>query len=54
MSWYAVTTGQYVKQGQIIGYVGATGIATGPHCHFTVIKNGTPIDPTTVLYGYAS
>ncbi len=53
MSKIIVVKGQYVKQGQLIGYVGSTGSATGPHCHFAIIKNGKAINPTTMLYGYA-
>ena len=40
-----ITVGSHVNQGQVIGYVGATGAATGPHLDFRVWKNGTPIDP---------
>lgn len=54
MSKYIVKEGQTVKQGQIIGYVGMTGEATGNHCHFGIMKDGKFIDPTTMLYGYAS
>jgi murein DD-endopeptidase MepM/ murein hydrolase activator NlpD len=37
--------GQTVTKGQKIGYVGSSGIATGPHLHFGVLKNGVAIDP---------
>lgn len=40
-----IRTGVGVKQGQLIGYVGATGLASGPHLDFRVFKNGSPIDP---------
>jgi murein DD-endopeptidase MepM/ murein hydrolase activator NlpD len=45
----AVTCGQQVSQGQVIGYVGATGHATGPHLHFEVRINGNPVDPLGYL-----
>lgn len=58
MTNYIVQPGQYVTQGQIIGYVGATGIATGNHLDFAVTSNGQQVDPlqyydTSALYlGY--
>lgn len=40
-----INQGTRVSQGQLIGYVGATGVATGPHLDYRVFKNGTAIDP---------
>ena len=45
MSGYTVGTGAYVHRGQVIGYVGTTGWSTGCHLHFTVLANGTAVNP---------
>ncbi|HEX5416811.1 MAG TPA: peptidoglycan DD-metalloendopeptidase family protein [Chloroflexota bacterium] len=51
MSKLVAKPGEQVKQGQIIGYVGDTGFADGPHCHFEVIRNGKWVDPRPMLPG---
>jgi murein DD-endopeptidase MepM/ murein hydrolase activator NlpD len=48
MSAISVKPGQKVRQGQVIGRVGSTGMATGPHLHFEVIKDGAQINPVKV------
>ena len=45
MSGYTVGTGAYVQRGQVIGYVGTTGWSTGCHLHFTVLANGSAVNP---------
>jgi murein DD-endopeptidase MepM/ murein hydrolase activator NlpD len=45
----AVTCGQQVNQGDVIGYVGCTGHCFGPHLHFEVRVNGNPVDPLGYL-----
>jgi murein DD-endopeptidase MepM/ murein hydrolase activator NlpD len=43
-----IAKGVHVKQGQLIGYVGHTGLATGPHLDFRVYKQGRPVDPLRI------
>ncbi len=43
-----IKAGRRVQQGELIGYVGSTGWSTGPHLHFEIRKNGTPINPRTI------
>jgi murein DD-endopeptidase MepM/ murein hydrolase activator NlpD len=46
---YRVGVGDHVRQGEIVGYVGSTGWSTGCHLHFTILVNGTAVDPMNWL-----
>ena len=50
MSRIAVSSGTRVRQGQVIGYVGSTGMSTGPHLHWEVWRNGAAINPRSVSF----
>ncbi len=43
-----IAPGVYVKQGQVVGYVGSSGLSTGPHLDFRFYRNGSPVDPLKV------
>ena len=49
MTHYIVSQGQHVEQGQVIGYVGSTGTSTGPHLHFSILYNGSHVNPANYI-----
>lgn len=51
MSQYAVESGQQVRRGDVIGYIGASGLATGPNLHYEVTRLGRAIDPQGASLG---
>lgn len=50
MSRIAAVSGQRVRRGQVIGYVGSTGLSTGPHLHYELYRNGVTVNPLSVKF----
>ena len=50
MSRMAVARGTHVARGQVIGYVGSTGMSTGPHLHWEVWRDGVSVDPRRLSF----
>jgi murein DD-endopeptidase MepM/ murein hydrolase activator NlpD len=50
MSQMAVRPGQQVRRGQVIGYVGSSGLSTGPHLHYEMYRGGRVINPSSVAF----
>ncbi len=54
MSRIVADPGSFVRQGQLIGYVGSSGLSTGPHLHYEVYRNGAAVNPLGVKFASRS
>ena len=54
MSRIAVAPGSMVRQGQLIGYVGTSGLSTGPHLHYEIYRGGVAVNPMGVQFTVAT
>jgi murein DD-endopeptidase MepM/ murein hydrolase activator NlpD len=50
MSGFNVKQGQHVRRGDVIGYVGSTGLSTAPHLHYEVMLNGEKVNPVNYYF----
>lgn len=50
LSRFGIAAGKSVSQGQVIGYVGTTGLSTGPHLHYELYRNGQAVNPASVKF----
>jgi murein DD-endopeptidase MepM/ murein hydrolase activator NlpD len=53
MSQIVASPGSFVRRGQLIGYVGSSGLSTGPHLHYEVLRDGAPVNPLGVRFASA-
>jgi murein DD-endopeptidase MepM/ murein hydrolase activator NlpD len=54
LSRIAVSAGMQVRRGEVIGFVGSTGLSTGPHLHYELYRDGRPVDPASVAVAPAT